>query len=531
MKADGGTKSLRKGANEKMWFELIPFKMRPDVNYWIPMTIVLASLISTPVFAFGLEDVTGIARALAEKDYEMPSDNLPPELKEITYDQFRDIRFRNEKSLWQSDKLPFEVKFFHAGLYFRHPIRVNLVEAGGVKLFRFDSKDFHYGKNTFDTSKFGDVGFAGFRVHYPINTKEYKDEVAVFLGASYFRAVGKGQRYGLSARGLAMDTAEDTGEEFPAFKEFWLERPAANAKHLVVYALLDSKRVTGAYQFTIYPGETTHMDVQAHIFQRLKGAKLGIAPLTAMFYFAENQPAPYDDYRPEVHDSDGLLIQTDHSEWIWRPLLNPRRLLVTSFGLHNPRGFGLMQRDRDFRNYQDLEARYELRPSAWITPKGNWGPGRVELVLLPTPDETHDNVVAYWVPKEVAEPKQAMSFQYRLSWQHDELAEPPHAAVVQSRGGHGWRKYSDDSQLFMIDFEGPALKKLKPNTALESAVWVGDTGELLEHQVFRNDATGGWRVSLRMRRKQSDQPVEIRVGLRSDGKDISETWSYLLPPP
>jgi glucans biosynthesis protein len=224
-----------------------------------------------------------------------------------------------------------------------------------------------------------------------------------------------------------------------------------------------------------------------------------------------------------------LLIQTEHGEWIWRPLVNPKRLWVSSFGAHNPRGFGLMQRDRDFRNYQDLEARYELRPSAWITPKGDWGHGRVELEVLPTPGETNDNVVAYWVPKELAEPGRATSFEYRLSWQHDKIAEPPHSTVVQSRAGHGFRTHADDSLLFMIDFEGAALKKLKPDAEVKGQVWLGDTGELIEHQVFRNDATGGWRVSLRMRRK-TNQPVEMRVGLRSGGKDISETWSYLLLP-
>ncbi|MBA2352677.1 MAG: glucan biosynthesis protein G, partial [Burkholderiales bacterium] len=319
------------------------------------MSLVVGCLISAPAFAFGLEDVTAMARALAEKPFAGPRENLPPQLRDITYDQYRDIRFRSEKSLWQSANLPFEIRFFHAGLNFRHPVRINVVEATGVTPVRFDSGDFDYGKNTFDIGKFADAGFAGFRVHYPINNLEYKDEVAVFLGESYFRAVGKGQRYGLSARGLAVDTGEDTGEEIPAFREFWLERPAANAKHLVVYALLDSRRVTGAYRFTIHPGEETYMDVHVNIFQREKGAKLGIAPLTSMFYFAENQPAPIHEYRPEVHDSDGLLVQTDHGEWIWRPLINPKRLWVSSFGAHNPRGFGLMQRDRDFRSYQDLE--------------------------------------------------------------------------------------------------------------------------------------------------------------------------------
>ena len=306
--------------------------------------------------------------------------------------------------------------FFHQGRTVPEPVRINVIEPSGERAVAFDPALFDYGKNKFEPQTLSGVGFNGFRVHYAINKPGYKDEVVVFQGASYFRAVGKGQSYGLSARGLAVDTAASTGEEFPRFVEFWIERPRANATSLTIYALLDSRRVAGAYRFVLTPGVETTMQVTARLYLREAIGKLGIAPLTSMFAFGENQPGR-DDYRPEVHDSDGLSIQLGDGEWIWRPLVNPRRLLVTSFGTTNPRGFGLMQRDRSPTSYEDPEALYERRPSAWIEPVGNWGAGRVELVQIPTPDETNDNIVAFWVPQALPAPGKPLDIAYKVHWQ------------------------------------------------------------------------------------------------------------------
>ena len=82
------------------------------------------------------------------------------------------------------------------------------------------------------------------------------------------RASARDQVFGLSARGLAIDTAESWGEEFPWFREFWLVTPAPNAKELTIYALLDSPRVTGAYRFAVEPGEQTRVDVECRLFLR-----------------------------------------------------------------------------------------------------------------------------------------------------------------------------------------------------------------------------------------------------------------------
>ncbi len=493
-----------------------------------------AALLLLPAISFGfnLNDVAQKARALAGDKYERNDANLPRSLLDLSYDQYRDIRFKPDKSIWRNMKLPFELQFFHPGLYFNQSVKINLLVNGQARPLPFNFANFDYGRlnPNLDTSQFQNIGYAGFRVHFPLLTNKYKDEVLVFQGASYFRALGKDQRYGLSARGLAVDTAEITGEEFPYFTEFWIEQPTAKSKELVIYALLDSRRTTGAYRFVLKPGKDTQMDVQAKLFLREHVAKLGVAPLTTMFFFGDNSPVRPDDYRPEVHDSDGLLMSAANGEWIWRPLVNPRRLLVTSFAFHNPRGFGLLQRDRDFKHYEDLEARYEMRPSTWIVPKGNWGDGRVELVQIPSPDETNDNIVAYWLPDKQAEPLEPMDFQYTMFWQKDAQPSAPLGYVAQTRRGHGYFKAPDGTLRLMVDFEGEALRKLPADSKLLTGLWVGDNGELVEKQLFKNDVTGGWRLSIRFKRLDNEKPVEMRATLRDGKGPVSETWSYILPP-
>jgi glucans biosynthesis protein len=366
-------------------------------------------------------------------------------------------------------------------------------------------------------------------VHYPVNTPHYKDEVLVFLGASYFRGLGGGQRFGLSARALAIDTAESSGEEFPRFVEFWIERPSATAKELTIYALLDSPRATGAYRFVLRPGVTTALEVDGKLFLRKNMAKLGLAPLTSMFFFGPNQRSGREDYRPEVHDSEGLSIREANNSWIWRPLVNPKRLLVTSFALSDPAGFGLMQRSRAFDRYQDLEARYDLRPSAWVEPKGAWGPGRVELVQIPVPDETNDNIVAYWVPDGQPKPGEPFAYSYRVLWQKDREARPPVAWVRETRRGRGYARNDDGSIELHVDFEGGTLNRLPPNAVVDAVVWIDGNGEVLEKRAQFNEVTGGRRFTVRFRRIDKAKPVELRAYLARGKEVLTETWSYILP--
>ena len=482
--------------------------------------------------AFGFSDVDRRAREIAGRPYVKPAFVLPKPLKDLAYDQTRDIRFDPARSLFRAQKLPFEIQFFHLGGIFDQPVRIYEVVGNEVSEIVFDPAAFNYGNNKVDRSQWGKLGFAGFRVHFPLNVVAsapgYKDELVSFLGASYFRALGQGQRYGASARGLAIDTAERSGEEFPRFEQFWIERPAAGAKQLVIYALLDSRRVTGAYRFVIRPGEETDTEVQARLYLREPVAKLALAPLTSMFFYGENQRAPAEDFRPEVHDSDGLAIHAGNGDWIWRPLVNPRRLLVTSFALIDPRGFGLMQRDRQFDRYEDLEARYELRPSLWVEPVSKWGAGRVELVQIPTPNEANDNIVAYWVPNTVPPPGRALDFSYRVLWLKNTDRRPPSGWVVQTRRGHGFVNVSNDSVKLTVDFDGPVLRKLPVNAPLQADVAIAN-GQSTGLVVHRNDATGGWRLVVQMRMQDKEKPIEVRAFLRNGKEVLSETWNYIVP--
>jgi glucans biosynthesis protein len=492
-------------------------------------TLLALMTISQTALAFDFNDVARRAKELAGKNFERPDTQLPKPLTDLNYDQYKDIKYRPEKALWRGNKMPFEVQFYHPGLYFNQIVKMNLVTADGVRKIPFQPENFDYGRNNIDAASLRDLGFAGFRVHYPLNDKNVKDELIAFQGASYFRALGKNQVYGESARGLAIDTGELSGEEFPVFREFWVEWPRLEDQEITIYALLDSRRVTGAYRFKVRPGDSTATEIKTRLYFRDGVGKLGIAPLTSMFLYASHQPSANEDYRPELHDSEGLSVQTDN-EWIWRPLVNPKRLLITSFGSNNPRGFGLMQRDRDFGHYEDLDTRYDRKPSVWVVPKGDWGRGRVELVQIPTRDATNDNVVAYWVPDQTPQAGGTLDLEYTLFWQANNETKPPLAWIAQTRRGRGWSKDPDNTLRYVIDFQGGALDFLKPDQKPVAGLWINDNGEILERQVVRNDATGGWRVIMRVRRTDDGKPMEMRAVLRNGDDNISETWAYILPP-
>jgi glucans biosynthesis protein len=494
------------------------------------LSLGLIVLHSDPARAFGFDDIAARAEQQARAPYQSAKRKPPAELQALTYDQYRDIRFRPDHALWRPDNLPFELMFFHLGKFQTESVRINEVTPQGVNHHPYKSADFDYGKNKLSPQSWGDLGFAGFRAHYPLNNSQYKDEVVVFLGASYFRALGAGLHYGLSARGLAIDTVGGQGEEFPRYTEFWIVKPAAKANTLTVYALLDSPRASGAYQFDIHPGGETVIDVRARLFLRASVATLGIAPLTSMFAFGENQPHR-TDFRPEVHDSDGLMVATGDGEWLWRPLLNPKQTLTTSFSMRKLRGFGLMQRDRNFSSYEDSEARYELRPSAWIEPVGTWGPGRVELVQLSTPDETNDNIVAYWVPDQLPARGQPLDISYRLHWQGtQQMQRPPGAWVAQTRVGRGFAELAEDEQQFVVDFIGPSLSALPANAAVKAIVTAPSNGQIVERNAFRVEATGAWRMIVRVKQLRPAESTELRGFLQSDSNALTETWSNVLPP-
>ncbi|MBJ2246288.1 glucan biosynthesis protein G [Pseudomonas haemolytica] len=476
------------------------------------------------LWAFSLDDVSAKAKELAGQKYEAPRSNLPNEFREMKFADYQKIRFRNEKAEWADQNTPFKLSFYHQGMHFDTPVKINEVTADSVHEIKYDPTRFDFGDVKFDPKATEQLGYAGFRVLYPINKNDKQDEIMTMLGASYFRVVGKDQVYGLSARGMAIDTALPSGEEFPRFTEFWIERPKPGDKHLVIFALLDSPRATGAYRLILRPGTDTVVDVKSQMFLRDKVTKLGVAPLTSMFLFGANQPSKVLNYRRELHDSSGLSIHAGNGEWIWRPLNNPKHLSVSNFSVENPRGFGLLQRGRNFSHYEDLDDNYDKRPSAWIEPEGDWGKGSVDLVEIPTADETNDNIVAFWSPAELPEVGKPLDVSYRLHWTLDDAAfhSPDSAWVKQTLRSTGDVKQSnlirqpDGSVAYLVDFEGPSLKKLLPDAPVRSQVSVGDNAELVENSVRYNEHTNGWRLTLRMKIKDAGKPTEMRAALVQD---------------
>ena len=478
---------------------------------------------------FGFEQVVQRAREVAAAPYRDAKGGVPEWLLGITYDQWRDIRFRPDRALWSDTPSNFQVQFFHPGRLYDRQVLINVIDENGVQEVAFSPSVFDYGKNDFASQVPQDLGFAGFRLHFPIKKPEYRDEVIVFLGASYFRAVGRNQVFGVSARGVAVDTAETWGEEFPWFREFWLVRPADDAKTMTIYGLLDGPRVVGAYRFVVEPGAQTRVDVECSLFVRDEVKKIGIAPLTSMFFHGENTQRQFVDFRPEVHDSDGLLLALSSGEWLWRPLDNPSRLAVSGPRADSLSGFGLLQRDRDFDHYQDLETLAETRPSVWQVPWGDWGPGRVEVVEIPTNNDTNDNVVTYFVADRRAKPGEETRVGYTQWWYGDDPARPPGGRVVGTRRDTGT---IEGAARFVIDFAGGKLGELPPEEVLRGVVAVtgGDeVAEIRNQHVVPNPHVEGWRLSFQVVPRKRE-PIELRAYLERGGEVLTETWSSAIVP-
>jgi glucans biosynthesis protein len=413
----------------------------------------------------------GAARSISQQPYEPHGKALPGDLAALDWDRYQAIRFRPDHALWADTPLPFQIRLFHLGLFFKRPVRMFEVVNGEAQELAYDPAMFDYGRSGLDGAKQpGGLGFAGFQLHA---APAFKGDVAAFLGASYFRAVGAGGQYGLSARGLAVDTALPRDEEFPDFTDFYFERPAPGAATVVVYAMLDSPSVAGAYRFAITPGDVLTMDVDAALYPRKPIERIGIAPCTSMYQTGENDRRMAHDWRPEIHDSDGLQMWRGSGEWIWRPLANPTSLRFNSFADRDPKGFGLMQRDRNFDHYQDDGVFYDKRPSLWVEPKAGWGEGAVQLAEIPTVDETFDNVVAFWSPAQRPQPGDELLYGYRLYWGAEAPVRPPLAACVATRTGQGGvigkpRAYW--SYRFALDFSGGPLAQRDAASAPVEAV-------------------------------------------------------------
>jgi glucans biosynthesis protein len=482
--------------------------------------------------AFDYAWLKGHARWLASQPPRTLTTKLPESVASLDYDRYQAIQFRKDHALWANQGRAFRAGFFHLGLYFNTPVRMFEVVSGQASELAYDAAMFDYGKSGLRGDKLpGQLGFAGFRLNFHT---DWNRDVAAFLGASYFRAVGGEWQYGLSARGLAIDTGMNRPEEFPVFTAFWLEQPAQASRSVTIHALLESPSVTGAYRFVLTPGDTLVMDIDAALYPRKPIERLGIAPCTSMYQCGENDRRMAHDFRPEIHDSDGLALWTGSGEWLWRPLMNPRALRFNAFVDENPRGFGLMQRDREFANYQDDGVFYDKRPCLWVEPRAGWGKGSVQLVEIPTVDETFDNIVAFWNPADKPQPGQELLFGYRLHWGARAPVAPKLAQVVATRTGLGGvvgqkRKYY--SGRFAIDFAGGDLAMLDQDAKVEPVIRAS-RGSIEIPSARPLQPIRGYRAIFDLRPPDdTTDPIDVRVFLRMNGQALSETWTYQWEPP
>ena len=502
---------------------------------WIkPLAGALVCLLpwSAQAETFSFQTVMDKAEELASSSWQAPP-QVPKFLQQLGYHDYQGIRFKPERSLWADDDTPFGVMLLPPGLFYHHAVALNVVEGDQTEPLMFDKTQFSYPNSELERLVPADLGYAGFKLTFPFFEPEVANQFLVFAGASYYRAVGRHNNFGLSGRGIAVNTGLPSGEEFPSFIEFWLKKPEPGAQTMTFYGLLDGRSLTGAYEFQVTPGDETVMRVRSVLYPRNDIELIGVAPLTSMFYYGENTLRPYGEWRPEVHDSDGLLIHDGNSqEWLWRPLNNPAALSMDYFATEQVRGFGLLQRDADFRSYMDAEAGYGTRPSAWVEPEGDWGRGHVVLTQLPTPDETNDNIVAFWTPAERLPGKQAHEFNYLVRFGNADLADNPMARAVDSFLGDGTRIGGGDAEgavRVIVDFAGGPLDERGADAPVTARVTAMEEGEVLEHFVEYVAALERWRLSILVR-PAANRPLSLRAYLHEGEEALSETWSYQLLP-
>ncbi|MFO8142448.1 MAG: glucan biosynthesis protein G [Marinobacter sp.] len=489
-------------------------------------------LCTVPAQAFEFQEVIDKARALADGSYESPPE-VPGFLRDLGYQDYQAIRFDPEASLWREGRSRFQVMLVPPGNFYTHAVQLNEIDADGVHPIAFDKSVYSFPNSDLAKRIPANLGHAGFKLTYDLGEGTEQNQFLVFAGASYFRGVGAGNRFGLSARGIAVNTGLPSGEEFPSFVEFWLERPGGGSDRMRVYGLLNGPSVSGAYRFDIHPGPTTRIDVTAELFFRTAVRQPGIAPLTSMFYYGENTKRPVGEWRPQVHDSDGLLIHdAGTDEWLWRPLVNPSRLRLSYLQVERLGGFGLMQRATAFHDFEDAEARYDLRPSAWVSPQQGWSDGEVVLVEIPTNSETNDNIVAFWQPGESSSAGAHHQFAYTLSIGGRDVAGQELGRAVKTFVGDGNRIGGGDAEnayRIIVDFAGGPLDKLKADAAVISNVTEGsgsDGVEIIAHYVEFIEVGNKWRLSMLVRPGKAEEPV-LRGQLFLDGEPLTEVWTYL----
>ncbi|MFN3647650.1 MAG: glucan biosynthesis protein [Gemmobacter sp.] len=475
---------------------------------------------------FSFELLADRAKALALAPYVPTPVEQPEVLEKIDYDAHWRIRFRPEATV-MAGKTP--VQFFHLGTYFRQPVKMFITTGDTAQKVTYDPGFFDMPEDSPARGLTRGAGFAGFRIMRP----DLKSDWISFLGAAYFRTDGALRQYGQSARALALDTGLPTPEEFPRFTEFYIGE--AEDGRVLIHALMDGPRVAGAYRMAIshVEGQGQVMEIDSRLFFRAAVERLGVAPLTSMFWYSETNRYQATDWRPEVHDTDGLMLLTGAGEQIWRPLNNPDRVVTSSFADENPRGFGLVQRDRAFASYEDDGVFYDRRPAVWVEPTHGWGKGAVQLVEIPTDDEIYDNIVAFWNPAEPPQAGSERAFGYRLHWVDQVPVGGALARTVATRYAHGGvpgQPRPADLTKVVIDFEGPAVKGLGQQDGVTPEVTAPAGVEIVNPYALPVVGTDRWRLIFDVRAPAGTDTLDLRAYLSRDGAPLTETWLGQLHP-
>lgn len=475
---------------------------------------------------FSFDALVEDARERAAKPYAPQPIRAGETLTDIDYDAHWKIEYRRENTLDLADgKAP--LRFFHLGRYFQEPVGIHVVDGDEARTLLYDPALFRIPEDSPARPLPSDIGFAGFRVLEPGRDNDW----LAFLGASYFRTSGEEGQFGMSCRALAIDVAMPTPEEFPRFTDFYLA-PSPTGGRILVHAKLESARITGALRMDMAKDGPVVMDIAARFFAREAIERVGLAPLVSMYWFSKSDRLPREDWRPQVHDSDGLALWTGTGERIWRPLNNPSRVMTSTFADETPKGFGLLQRDRDFENFQDDGVYYEKRAGVWVEPKGDWGRGAVQLVEIPTDDEIHDNIAAYWLAEKPVEKGDAIAIDYRLTWSSVEPHLPEVGHVVATRLGRGGitgQPRPEGVTKIIVDFDGgkiAALAREVDDVEVEVTASRGATSLVNAHSI---KVGTGWRATFDIR-PDGEEPVDLRLYLHRGDEVLTETWLYQFHP-
>lgn len=474
-----------------------------------------------PDSQFSFQKLLERAESLSQMPHHPPRLDLPPELAKLDRESYQAIQFKDAATIWRNDPVNFQLRLLHTGFQYRTPVEIEIIENGQGTPVTYSPSLFDFKAPLKAPANNSRSGFSGLSVDTAIHNADHRDAFLTFQGATFFRALAAGQVFGLSARALSINTAQNNGEEFPFFRKIWVARPQFGEHTLIIYALMDSPSITGAYKFRAVPGKSTVIDVEANLFPRKPLQHVGIAPISSMYYQGAGDPTPHSGYRPNVHSSDGLQIWNITGEWIWRPISNPEQLQYSVFMDRTPRGFGLLQRKRSFSAYEDLETRFDLQPSLWVEPTGDWREGAVDLIEVPSRSEIFNNIIVFWRPRYQLEAGQRYSFSYRLHWSDDIPLRGNKAGVIQTLTGPG--PQSGDMR-FIIDFDSTRSCSECIVSTYEAELRAGD-GKILSHSVEPNPATGGQRVIFEFRPGEQRE-TDLICQLKNNGRVISETWIY-----